>query len=137
MCFAKRSVIRDSLKKNGFKVTKRNVLNTEINELDKDYDLMLFGCSTWSFGEDEFEMQSGFKPFYNEIGQYQFINKKIGVFGCGDSSYKYFCSAVDQIEELISSKNGSLAGSSLKVDGDPFRNSTDINKWVSTLVKSV
>lgn len=127
-------IIKKTLKSKGYKVTKKNVSAADIDELDKEYDLMIFGCSTWSFDEeDKFELQSGFLPFFDKMGKHKFKNKKIGVFGCGDSSYKHFCSAVNKIEDLVTKNDGQLAGSSLKVDGNPYEHDKEIKKWVNTL----
>ncbi len=74
-------IIKKSLKKKVLKLQKEMFQILKSMNWINDYDLMIFGCSTWSFGEEEFEMQSGFKPFYKEMSKHTFENKKIGVFG--------------------------------------------------------
>ena len=128
------NIIEQTLKNKGVDVTTMDVSDADISALDKDYDLYLFGCSTW--GDDEIELQEDFVPFYEAMGNYQFANKKVGVFGCGDSSYTYFCGAVDQIEEAVSNNNGVIVNSSLKIDGDPVENNDYIIEWVDEVIAS-
>lgn len=128
------NIICRTLESKGVEVTTMDVTDTDISALNKDYDLYLFGCSTW--GDDEVELQEDFVPFYNDMGKHQFANKRVGVFGCGDSSYTYFCGAVDQIEEVVSDNNGLIVNPSLKIDGDPVENSDYILEWVDEVIAS-
>jgi len=64
-----------------------------------------------------------------------FKGKRFAVFGCGDSTYDYFCGAVDAIEELIKAKGGTLVMESLKIDGDP--EAEEIREWTESVAAAI
>ncbi|WP_300669611.1 flavodoxin [Desulfoluna sp.] len=114
----------------GLEVTVQNVSDvTPGNEAE--FDLVLYGCSTW--GEDEIELQDDFIDYYEEMEKAPLRNKKIGVFGCGDSAYPCFCGAVDAIEEKVRNIGGSLVIEGLKIDGDPDESEEDIDAWATAV----
>lgn len=118
--------IEKNLASKGFQVTRKNVTDAKLSDLG-GADLALLGCSTW--GEDSIELQDDFIPFYESLDSASIKDKKIGVFGCGDSSYTYFCGAVDAIEEKVSELLGKLVVEGLKIDGDPMDARDDILRW--------
>jgi flavodoxin short chain len=107
------------------------VSDTEVSELKNEYDLYLLGCSTW--GEEEIELQEDFESFYENLnGDLDLSGKKFAVFGCGDSSYEYFCGAVDVIEERVQKLGASLVCDSLRIDGDPEQE--EIDEWTQGVI---
>jgi flavodoxin short chain len=114
----------------GFDVTLQNVGDTTLGD-EADYDLVLYGCSTW--GEDEIELQDDFIDYYEAMDKAPLKGKKVGVFGCGDSSYLYFCGAVDAIEEKVRNTGGHLVAEGLKIDGEPDDYEGDIDDWAAAV----
>ena len=125
--------IEKELSQSGFETTVKDVSDTSSNEM-KNFDLILFGCSTW--GDDDIELQDDFLPFYEDLNQSEIGGKKFAVFGCGDSSYTHFCGAVDAIEDKIKDLGGELVTDGLKIDGDPDDFSDDITAWAQKVAKS-
>ncbi|TYT73799.1 flavodoxin [Desulfobotulus mexicanus] len=119
-------IIEKQLASKGFTTTCKDVTATDINELKK-FDMVLLGCSTW--GEEEIELQDDFIPFYESLGNAGLKGKKVAVFGCGDSSYIYFCGAVDAIEDKVKESGGLLIAEGLKIDGEPEDSKGDILSW--------
>ncbi|WP_319780876.1 flavodoxin [Maridesulfovibrio sp.] len=111
--------VAESLKNKNFEVELKNVTDVSIAELGNGYDIVIFGCSTW--GDDEIELQDDFIPLFDSLEDADLKGKKVSVFGCGDSSYTFFCGAVDAIEEKLEKIGAIVIGDSLKVDGDPER----------------
>ena len=110
--------IEDYLSRNAYDVTLKNVSDTGTGVFKEAYDLYLLGCSTW--GEDEIELQEDFESFYEDMdGSVPLDGKKFAVFGYGDSSYTYFCGAVDVIEDRIGRLGGRLVCDALRIDGEP------------------
>ncbi|MCG8471010.1 MAG: flavodoxin [Desulfobacterales bacterium] len=108
----------------------------EVNPGDEaDYDLVLYGCSTW--GEDEIELQDDFIDYYESMERAAISGKGVGVFGCGDSSYTYFCGAVDAIEEKVKAVGGSLVAEGLKIDGEPDECEDEITAWAEAVAGAV
>lgn len=120
------------------KVLEKNSIATEIRDsadvtaegLCNGFDVILFGCSTW--GEDEIELQDDFIPLYDDLENAGLKDRKVAVFGCGDSSYTYFCGAVDAIEEKSEQLGASIIVDSLKIDGDP--DDDEVNSWAEQVV---
>jgi flavodoxin short chain len=83
----------------GFSVKKINASAAKPDGLCAGYDLILFGCSTW--GSDSIELQEDFVPLFEKLDAAQTQGKNTAVFGCGDSSFTYFCGAVDAITHKL------------------------------------
>ncbi len=115
----------------GAQTTVMNVADSSVEELGKDYDLILLGCSTW--GEEEIELQDDFVDFYESMTGAPLSGKRVAVFGCGDSSYTYFCGAVDVIQERAEQKGAVIVCDPLKIDGDPNDAADEIQSWAEAL----
>ena len=125
--------IEEYLSGHDYEVTVKNVADVTIKALEDPYDLYLLGCSTW--GEEEIELQEDFEDFYEDMsGSLSLADKKMAVFGCGDSSYLYFCGAVDVIEERAENLGVQILCKSLKIDGDP--EDEEINEWTQEVINA-
>ena len=125
--------IEASLAGYAYEVTTLDVSDATVELLEKPYDIYLLGCSTW--GEDEIELQEDFEPFLSEMKTLNSLNgKTYAVFGCGDSSYTYFCGAVDEIENCLQKLGAGLIAPSLRIDGEPEEE--EIREWVEDVVNA-
>lgn len=119
--------IGEVLGQEGIEVTLKNVAQAQVAQLGNGFDLTLLGSSTW--GDAEIEFQEDFAPFYEEMDQANLKEKKVAVFGCGDSSYEFFCGAIDLLEEKAVDLGGLLVNEPLRIDGDPQDAKADIVAW--------
>ena len=122
------------LAETGAAVTKMDAADAQAAGLCDGYDLVLFGCSTW--GDDSIELQDDFIPLFDEFDSINAKDKKVAVFGCGDSSYTYFCGAVDAIEQKLDSM-GAKVLDTLKIDGDPHSEKDEIESWTKRVAAAV
>jgi flavodoxin short chain len=126
--------IETILKDNNVEITLKNVTDAGVEEFENNFDLYLLGASTW--GDDEIELQEDFVDFFDDMkAAPSFEGKRFAVFGCGDSTYDYFCEAVDAIEERIKAKGGQLVAEGLKIDGDP--ETEEIREWTESVVSTI
>ena len=125
-------MISDLLEEKGWDTVLKNVNETDVEELAWDYDLVLLGSSTW--GDEDIEIQEDFADFYEEMDSVSLRGKRVGVFGCGDSTYTHFCGAVDAIGEKVAQKGGTLVCESLKIDGEPDEMKDDIVAWTDDVM---
>ncbi len=116
-------------------ITCKNVSDTNINELGNNYDMTILGASTW--GDDAIEFQEDFEPFYDQLANAELQGKKVALFGCGDSSYEYFCGAVDLLEEKMQELGANTVNVSLRIDGDPDDAAAEILEWTHELKKEL
>lgn len=123
--------IGEVLAQEGIDVTKKNVSQAKVSELGNGFDLTVLGSSTW--GDAEIEFQEDFAPFYEEMDKADLKGRKVALFGCGDSSYEFFCGAVDLLEEKIGDLGGVLVNESLRIDGDPQDAKAEIIAWAKDL----
>ncbi len=128
------SHIEKSLTQEGFTVKNENADGVKAAGLCDNYDLILFGCSTW--GDDEIELQDDFIPLFDDFDNINAQGKKTAVFGCGDSSYQYFCGAVDAIEQKLSSMGAEVLDT-LKIDGDPQSEKDSIDSFIKTVLSNI
>jgi len=125
--------ISTDLSNANYTVKKINVSDVDVDILNEAFDLYLLGSSTW--GDDEIEFQEDFVPFYENMnGDLNLSGKKFAVFGCGDSSYEYFCGAVDAIEERLGKLGATLVCESLRIDGEPEE--SEINEWTQDVINA-
>jgi len=116
-------------------VTVKNVLDAKVADLGNGYDLTLLGASTW--GDDEIEFQEDFEPFFNDLDGANLKEKKVALLGCGDSSYEYFCGAVDELEEKMEKLEANVVNVSLRIDGDPDDVESEVVVWAEEVASSV
>ncbi len=128
------SHIEKYLAAEGFEVSNESADSVNAKNLCDGYDLILFGCSTW--GDEEIELQDDFIPLFDEFDSINAQGKKTAVFGCGDSSYTYFCGAVDAIEQKLTGLGAEVLDT-LKIDGDPQSEKGSIDDFAKTVVPNV
>ena len=113
-------LIKDQL---DYNTTVVNVTEVNIEDI-KQADLVLFGSSTWGYGD----LQDDFEAFIDNINADLVGGKDVAVFGCGDEDgfADVFCNAVDIITEKVLEAGGNLVTDSLKISDDPEDSLDDI-----------
>ncbi len=114
------------LEKNGHNVEIQNAADVSVDGMAESFDAIFLGSSTW--GDDEIELQDDFIPIFEDLDKAGLKGKKVAVFGCGDSSYEFFCGAVDVIEEKSEQLGAVMLGDTLKIDGDP--EASEVTAWI-------
>lgn len=73
-----------------------------------DYDLLIFGSSTW----DEGELQDDWADLISDVAEQDLSGKKVALFGCGDcEGYgDSFCDAVGILKEELSNTGCTFVG---------------------------
>ena len=127
--------IADILKDGGNAVTVLDAGKAAPANLCAGYDCVLFGCSTW--GEETIEFQDDFISLFDSFDSIGVSGVKAASFGCGDSSYTYFCGAVDSICEKLGELGAKMIAPGLKIDGDPADASDDIEAWTKTVMAAL
>lgn len=106
--------------------------NNASSEMVKDADLILYGSSTWGYGDlqDDFQVYHD-KEMTNEL----LAGKNVAVFGCGDeeSFEDVFCEATEIIRTKVLECDGNLVCDILKINGDPSDNKTEIIEFAKSL----
>ncbi len=125
------SHIEKALIAEGYEVTNESADSVSASGLCDNYGLILFGCSTW--GDEEIELQDDFIPLFDEFDSINAQGKKTAVFGCGDSSYTYFCGAVDAIEQKLSAMGAEVIDT-LKIDGEPQSEKGSIDDFIKSVL---
>ena len=123
-------VIGRTLERNGNNVELRNAAYVVINDMADGFDAVFLGSSTWGGGSAG--LQDDFIPVYRSLDTAGLKGRKVAVFGCGDSSYDYFCGAVDAIEKRTEKLGADIVGDSLKIDGDP--DMAEVAAWAETVM---
>ena len=123
------------LTQGGHEVCLQDVRNAKVEELGNGYDVTVLGSSTW--GDAEIEFQEDFAPFFDDMDKADLKGKKVAVFGCGDSSYTFFCGAVDSLQEKVEAMGGLIVNDPLKIDGDPGDASGDIDSWAKEIAATL
>lgn len=125
-------IVEGILKEDGANVAVLDAAKAQANGLCNGYDLIFLGCSTW--GDDSIELQDDFATLFENFDGIQAEGKDVAVFGCGDSSYTYFCGAVDAISEQLE-KLGANVIDTLKIDGSPQQQKDEIEQWTQHVIE--
>ncbi|TYR82054.1 flavodoxin [Priestia megaterium] len=108
-------IIEEVLKEHSVNVRRAEVYEIDTRDIES-VPHIIFGSYTWGDGE----LPDDFLDFYDEMDEIDFTNKKVAVFGSGDTSYDIFCGAVDLLEEKVKKLNGTIMVDGLKVELAPF-----------------
>ncbi|MNJ27051.1 Flavodoxin [compost metagenome] len=65
----------------------------------KEYDAFLLGAYTWGDGE----LPDEFLDFMDEMLELDWKEAVTALFGSGDTSYRLYCGALDELEERMAS----------------------------------
>ncbi len=128
-------IVKNALEHHSMTVELDNVVNRDVDIFDAPYDVFCLGVSTWGAVEDD--VQDDFMPFYEAMADISLKDKKIAVFGCGDSGYTSFCKAVDALEKQARSKDATILVASLKIDGDPTPEASVVSTWAEGVANAV
>lgn len=130
--------VENVLKSKRHIVTRQEIEEVSLNAF-KDYDLIIFASPSWNYEGTQGELQTSFKKFVQNYSGNSLKSKKCAVFGLGDSTYLYFCGAVDRLEQFVKDNKGILLSPSLRIDGY-YRNEISHNKmledWTERILAS-
>lgn len=123
------NLLKDLIKDSEVTVTSVDKANAD---LVKNADLILYGSSTWGYGD----IQDDFLEYYEAMNSDLLQGKDVAVFGCGDSVGfgDVFCEAVKLISEKVIECGANVIAEPLKVDGDVDDNASEIEKFAASLV---
>lgn len=85
---------------------KLGVSSSDVHDVSKgsiekvnSYEVLLLGSSTWGLGD----LQDDWYDFINDLKKENLSGKKVGLFGCGDSSSypDTFCDAIGVLKEEL------------------------------------
>ena len=102
------------------KTAGHEVLEVTADAASKDTlttcDALLLGSPSWEDEGKDGQPLPEVRHFVETLTSSDLANKKIAIFGLGDTSYPHFCGAVDVLEALLKEKSASVALPSLRID---------------------
>lgn len=116
-------------------VTVEDASNVSPAGLCDGNDAVLFGCSAW--GVDEVELQSDFEPLFDAFDKINVKGVKTACFASGDTSFEYFCGAVEIIEDRLAEFGAVQMTDGLKIDGDYPDNQSDVEDWGTKILAAL
>jgi len=128
-------IVKETFIKNGHQAEVKEVRELNIDEF-ADFDLVILCSPTWDYEGLEGQPHPDYRPFMDSAQNKKFTGKKFAVLGLGDSSYTYFCKAVDHLEKFVKQLGGTLIDMSLRIDGfylDQETNTQKIADWSQSL----
>ncbi|MFV0255340.1 MAG: flavodoxin [Erysipelotrichaceae bacterium] len=107
-------IIKENL--SAHEVTLSNVTACD-NSCLSDADLVLFGSSTWGYGD----LQDDFAEYIETLDNSVLAGKNVAVFGCGDEEGfgEVFCNATEIIKTKVEELGGNIITANLKISNDP------------------
>ena len=74
----------------------------------ESFDLLMFGIPTWYYGE----AQADWDDFFPDLGEIDFTNKLVAIFGCGDQEdySEYFLDAMGTLRDIVEAKGAIIIG---------------------------
>lgn len=111
---------------------------SEISSDDfKNYDFFIFGSPSWNYDGKEGQPHQDFVFWMENNQNVDLSGKKIAVFGLGDSSYTYFCGAVDILVDFFKNHKAEVVAEYLKIDNylfDTEKNNKLIEDWLTKII---
>ncbi|AZK48758.1 flavodoxin [Paenibacillus lentus] len=88
----------------------------DCNAVDlRKYDAFLLGAYTWGDGE----LPDEFHDFLEEMEEIDWKGARTALFGSGDTSYRLYCGALDELELRMKKLGVEVVQESLKVEYGP------------------
>lgn len=126
----------ESLLKKKHTVRVVEAKNAIINDI-ANADLVIFGSPSWNFDGREGLPHQAMLACMERVKAYQFNGKACAIFGSGDTSYTYFCGAVDHLEHFVHEQGGTLLIPSLRIDGyyfDEKKAIAQVEEWAKNFL---
>lgn len=104
------------------------------------YDGVILGSPSWAEEGNEGYPLPAMMKLLRAAESADFSQQWFALFGCGDTSYTYFCGAVNVMEEFLPKFKGKKIVQSLKLDSYYYdlKNSTvKVGEWGSLLLKAI
>lgn len=120
-------IMRDTLAELGHTTDLHSVRYQGPEPEIQEYDVVLFGAPTYEDGK----LEQGMRVFIARCKE-DLSQKKVAVFGLGNSTYPQFCVSAKILEEWVVKQQGSPLIPTLKVDGFPD-DVSPITNWVHQL----
>jgi flavodoxin I len=132
-----------------------DVASAKANDLAA-YDVLLFGTSTWGLGD----LQDDWEDFIRVLPAADLSDKKVALFGCGDSSSysDTFCDAMGKIYQAIKDRtaiigftdangysfdssesviDGQFVGLAIDEDNESNLSEARINNWIEKIKPAI
>lgn len=129
--------VKAKLEEKGYYADLKTINEISNNDLEK-YDFLIFASPSWNYEGKEGQPHQDFMLWMENSKNLDLKGKKVAIFGLGDSSYTYFCGAVDILAEFFKNHNGKIIGELLKIDNylfDMEKNNKLIEEWLNKLIK--
>lgn len=106
-------LLNETLSDKDFDITTLSFDFTNLDSLNLlQYDGILFGTHTYDDGDLPFETEI----FLDTLLKLDLSNKVVGIFGSGDTSYSFFCEAVEIMKDEFALRNAIVLEHTVKVD---------------------
>lgn len=122
-----------------FSIQAQKAADTRPTDLRK-YNLIILGTPSWSVEGHEGYPHETVLALIRGLNREAVSRQRFALFGCGDTSYTYFCGAVDYLEKWVADSGGTQVGPSLRIDGyffDLVRHEHLTDEWARKLTKTV
>jgi flavodoxin I len=120
-------------------VTLKRIIDTNPEEIQA-HDLIVLGSPSWDYTDKEGQPHEDFFTFKKNVSGNPFDGKKIAIFGLGDSSYKVFTGAVDELEKWVLEWKGQKIVDSMRIDKFFFNQSEamqKIDEWCGKVLEAI
>lgn len=132
-------LIKETFVKNNHEARVIEIRETNIDEF-VNYDLIVLASPSWDYEGLEGQPHPDYRAFMETAKGKKFAGKRFAIVGLGDSSYTYFCGAVDHLENFIKELGGVLVEPSIRIDGfylDQTGNSQKLTDWTKTVAQKL
>lgn len=103
-------------------------------------NLVILASPSWDHSGEQGMPHEDYERFKDIIGSTTFPDKQFAIVGLGDSTYTYFCGAVDHLEKMVAALQGKLITESLKIDQfymAEAENTQKVKQWAAALAQKL
>lgn len=126
--------VRMGLEDVGYEVLVFNVKDIRVDYFNAK-DLIVLGSSTWNIGKQQGQLQHDWRPFYEQMVQYNFEQRPVGIFGVGHYHYTFTAGAADVLADGVKKANGRILDPIYRVDDVVDLFTKNIRSWASGLAQ--
>lgn len=124
---------------NGHTVEMKRVVDAAPESMN-NFDLIVLGSPSWDYDGKEGQPHDDFWTFKKSAEGKVPEGKKFAIFGLGDTSYKIFTGAVDELEKWVEEWKGTKIVDSLRMDKffyNQAENTQKLEEWTKKILSSL
>lgn len=121
------------------KVVLKTAADASIDDLQAA-EAILVGSSSWDWQGNRGYPLAEMMAFLDRVEGFDYLGKKMALFGCGDRDFEHFCGALDVIGKRLAMSRAEFMVEPLRLNQyfmDEFGNQNLVKQWAQAVLQNI